>query len=79
MAHIVTHGVAGVEPEVMGIGPVPATQKALKRAGMAVSDLQLVELTMLPYISYLKLPPQEPTTYSCSTNPGFSRSCLARR
>jgi acetyl-CoA acetyltransferase len=36
--------VAGVEPAVMGIGPVPATQKALKRAGISVSDLDLVEL-----------------------------------
>ncbi len=36
--------VAGVEPCVMGLGPVPATQKALKMAGLQVSDLDLVEL-----------------------------------
>ena len=36
--------VAGVEPAVMGIGPVPATQKALDRAGIKVSDLDLIEL-----------------------------------
>ena len=36
--------VAGVDPAIMGIGPVPATQKALQRAGLIVSDLDLVEL-----------------------------------
>ena len=36
--------VAGVEPAVMGIGPVPATQKVLKRAGISVTDLDLIEL-----------------------------------
>ena len=37
-------GVAGVEPAVMGIGPVPAVQKALGKAGMEVEDIDLVEL-----------------------------------
>ncbi|RYY48564.1 MAG: acetyl-CoA C-acyltransferase [Chitinophagaceae bacterium] len=36
--------VAGVDPAVMGIGPIPATQKALERAGLTVADLDLVEL-----------------------------------
>ena len=36
--------VAGVDPAVMGTGPVPATQKALKRAGLELSDIDLVEL-----------------------------------
>lgn len=36
--------IAGVDPAVMGIGPIPATQKALKRAGLEVKDLDLVEL-----------------------------------
>jgi acetyl-CoA acetyltransferase len=36
--------VAGVDPAVMGIGPVPASRKALDRAGLAVSDLDLIEL-----------------------------------
>lgn len=44
MATIKSMAVAGVEPAVMGIGPVPATQKALKRAGLSVMDLNLVEL-----------------------------------
>ena len=44
MARVVSTAVAGVDPAVMGIGPVPATRKALERAGIAVGDLDLVEL-----------------------------------
>lgn len=44
LARIVTSAVAGVEPSRMGIGPVPATRKALERAGLSSSDLDLVEL-----------------------------------
>jgi 3-oxoadipyl-CoA thiolase len=41
---IVSSAAAGVDPAYMGIGPVPATQKALQRAGLKISDLGLVEL-----------------------------------
>lgn len=44
MARVASVAIAGVGPEIMGIGPVPATQKALKRAGIMVEDLDLVEL-----------------------------------
>lgn len=44
MAKIVSMAVAGVDPGIMGIGPVPATQKALRRAGLTVADLDLIEL-----------------------------------
>lgn len=44
LARIVSMGVAGVDPAIMGIGPVPATQKALQRAGLKISDMGLVEL-----------------------------------
>jgi acetyl-CoA C-acetyltransferase len=44
LARIVSVAIAGVDPAYMGVGPVPATQKALKRAGLKVSDLGLVEL-----------------------------------
>ena len=44
MARVVSTAVAGVDPAVMGIGPVPATRKALERAGLGVDDLDLVEL-----------------------------------
>ena len=36
--------VAGVDPAIMGIGPVPATKKVLQRAGLKIADLDLVEL-----------------------------------
>jgi 3-oxoadipyl-CoA thiolase len=44
MARVVTSAVSGVEPRVMGIGPVFATRKALARAGLSVEDMGLVEL-----------------------------------
>jgi 3-oxoadipyl-CoA thiolase len=44
MARIVSMAVAGVDPAVMGIGPVPATQKALQRATLRTGDIDLVEL-----------------------------------
>lgn len=43
LARIASQGSAGVEPATMGIGPVPATQKCLARAGWSVADLDLVE------------------------------------
>ncbi len=44
LARIVSTAVAGVDPAIMGIGPIPATRKALERAGIEVGDLDLVEL-----------------------------------
>ncbi len=44
IAKIVSMAVAGVDPSIMGIGPVPATQKALQRAGLKTEDIGLVEL-----------------------------------
>ncbi|MCA0427969.1 MAG: acetyl-CoA C-acyltransferase [Bacteroidetes bacterium] len=44
MARIVAKAVAGVDPSIMGIGPVPATRKALQRAGLSMKDIGLVEL-----------------------------------
>lgn len=44
IARLVSSAVAGVHPDLMGIGPVPSTEKALDRAGLDVSDLDLVEL-----------------------------------
>ena len=43
-ARLVTFAFAGVEPEVMGYGPVPATEKALKKAGLSISDIGLFEV-----------------------------------
>lgn len=44
LAKIKAMAVAGVHPDIMGVGPVPATQKALKRAGLKMEDIGLVEL-----------------------------------
>jgi 3-oxoadipyl-CoA thiolase len=44
IARVVSRGVAGVDPAIMGIGPVPATQKAVLRAGLKMSDIGLFEL-----------------------------------
>ena len=41
---IVSSGVAGVEPRIMGIGPVPASMMALKKAGLTLNDIDIIEL-----------------------------------
>ncbi len=43
LARLVSYGHAGVDPKYMGIGPVPSTKKALERAGLKVSDLDVIE------------------------------------
>ncbi|MEO6457701.1 MAG: 3-oxoadipyl-CoA thiolase [Chloroflexia bacterium] len=63
MARIITSAVAGVDPDCMGVGPVPATRKALERAGLTIDDLDLIELNeafasqSLACIRELKLDP----------------------
>lgn len=44
LAFIRSYGLAGVDPSVMGIGPVPAIQKALSKAGLSIDDIDLIEL-----------------------------------
>jgi 3-oxoadipyl-CoA thiolase len=44
MARVVSMAIAGVHPDIMGTGPVPATRKALSRAGISVNDLDLIEM-----------------------------------
>ena len=44
LARFVASGVAGVEPKLMGLGPIPATQRALARGGINATDLDLIEL-----------------------------------
>ncbi|WP_298282650.1 beta-ketothiolase BktB [Acidocella sp.] len=43
MARIVAYGHAGVAPEVMGLGPIPASQNALRRAGLSAADMDVIE------------------------------------
>jgi len=69
MARIISSAVAGVDPSVMGIGPVPAVRKALARAGIKASDLDLVELNeafaaqAIPCIRELGLDPARVNIY----------------
>jgi acetyl-CoA acetyltransferase family protein len=44
LGRIVSWGIAGCDPDVMGIGPVPATKIALKKAGMSLGDIDLIEI-----------------------------------
>jgi acetyl-CoA acyltransferase len=65
MAKIRAMAVAGVDPAVMGIGPVPATHKALERAGLKLADIDLIEINeafaaqTLSVIKLLKLDPNK--------------------
>jgi acetyl-CoA C-acetyltransferase len=43
MAKILSYASAGVDPKIMGVGPIPATRKALKKAGLTLDDIDLVE------------------------------------
>jgi acetyl-CoA acetyltransferase family protein len=53
LGRIVAWGVAGVEPRIMGIGPVPATQQALQRAGLKLEQMDLVEVNEAFAAQYL--------------------------
>ncbi|WP_420038417.1 thiolase family protein [Leucobacter komagatae] len=52
---LVSFAFAGVEPEVMGLGPVPATEKALKKAGLSINDIGLFELNEAFSVQVLSL------------------------
>ncbi|CAN5858753.1 thiolase family protein [soil metagenome] len=64
LARLVSTAVAGVDPAVMGLGPIPATRKALERAGLTADDLDLIELNeafasqSIACIRELRLDPQ---------------------
>jgi acetyl-CoA acyltransferase 2 len=53
MGRIVSWAYAGVEPEIMGIGPVPATRAALQKAGLSLKDMDLVEVNEAFAAQYL--------------------------
>ena len=62
LARVVSSGVSGLNPEIMGLGPVDAVRQALKRAGMTIDDIDLVEINeafaaqVLPSASQLGIP-----------------------
>ena len=53
IARVVSGGVCGVDPDIMGIGPAPSSRQALKRAGLKVQDLDLVEINEAFATQYL--------------------------
>ncbi len=65
LAKIISWATCGVEPALMGAGPIPATSKALKKAGWSINDLDLVESNeafaaqSLAVIKELKIPPEK--------------------
>ncbi len=69
LARIVATAVAGVDPSCMGLGPIPATQKVLKRAGLAIDQIDLIELNeafaaqAIACIRELKLDPAKVNIY----------------
>ena len=55
IARIVSGGVCGVDPDIMGIGPVPSSRQALKRAGLKIADMDLVEINEAFATQYLSV------------------------
>jgi acetyl-CoA acyltransferase len=77
--------VAGVDPSVMGIGPVPATHKALDRAGLKIADIDLIELNeafaaqALAVMRSLKLNPEKVNTRGGAVAIGHPLGCSGAR
>jgi acetyl-CoA C-acetyltransferase len=68
LARVVSTGVSGLSPEIMGLGPVEASRQALARAGMTIGDVDLVEINeafaaqVLPSARHLGIDPYDPDT-----------------
>ena len=85
LARIVTTAVAGVEPSVMGLGPIPATKKALERAGLTIDQIDLVELNeafaaqAIACIRDLKLDPAKVNIYGGGIALGHPLGCTGAK
>jgi len=85
LARIVTTAVAGVDPSCMGLGPIPATQKALRRAGLTIDQIDLVELNeafaaqAIACIKELKLDPARVNAYGGGIALGHPLGCTGAK
>lgn len=85
MARIVSMAISGVDPAVMGIGPVPAINKALQRAGLTLADIDLIELNeafasqALACIRDLSLDPEKVNVNGGSIAIGHPLGCTGVR
>ena len=85
MARIRGGAVAGVEPHRMGVGPIPATRRALERVGMSVADLELVELNeafaaqAIPCMRELELDPERTNVNGGAIALGHPVGCSGAR
>jgi acetyl-CoA acetyltransferase family protein len=85
MARVRSMAVAGVDPAVMGLGPIPASQKALQRAGITAADLDLVELNeafaaqALPCMQELGLDPEKVNVNGGAIALGHPLGCSGAR
>ncbi len=85
LARIAAMGVAGVDPAVMGMGPVPAVRKVLSRAGLKATDLGLVELNeafasqVLACQRALDLPPEDLNVHGGAIALGHPLGCSGAR
>jgi 3-oxoadipyl-CoA thiolase len=85
LARIVATAVAGVDPSCMGLGPIPATKKALKRAGLTIDQIGLVELNeafaaqAIACIRELKLDPEKVNIYGGGIALGHPLGCTGAK
>jgi len=85
LARIVATAVAGVDPSCMGLGPIPATQKALNRAGLTIDQIDLIELNeafaaqAIACIRDLKLDPAKVNIYGGGIALGHPLGCTGAK
>ena len=85
IARIVATAVAGVDPSCMGLGPIPATKKALERAGLTIDQIDLVELNeafaaqAIACIRELKLDPEKVNIYGGGISLGHPLGCTGAK
>jgi len=85
LARIVATAVAGVDPSVMGVGPIPATQKVLRRAGLTIDQIDLIELNeafaaqAIACMRELKLDPAKTNIYGGGIALGHPLGCTGAK